>query len=367
MFKKIFSKIFSKIPHISKILRVAARDIPGIAALAFSSTAAFVIVEEETFGMLHHYTMERPIYKLISKGNMPNVKSLKVMIDIELQKQEIHSFLMDNKERFGVIIGPIGTGKSSIMRHITREHNSSLYKNKEKIVYHEVRNPDEFGYELARVLNVPTSVHGFKWLLETVYLGAYFHVELIKHDKDANLNNIQRVLDHFQSLLEKSNQSCVLVLDGVDLIAKADPPAFVRLVQKAKLLTSSSNLKMVFVSSEGHVIPLIREGGITRAQRLYEVTDRNEAEGKKYLSDRGVPQRVLDEMWPIIGSRMIFLEDVAFIFKDCQVLFKDEDEIIQIMKDHFYSRYFVPGMWKISQIGHEKCEPLWKNYIRRMF
>ena len=306
MFKTIYSKITDDPSKISKL-----------AALVFSSATVVIIVEEQTLGMLHHYTMERPIQKLVNKGNMPDVKPLKVMIDIEVLKKSVHKFLMTNKERFGVIIGPSGTGKSSIVRHVTREHNSGLYNTdgNEKMVYHEVMDPREFGYELARVLKIPTSVHGFKWLLETLYLGPFFHVELMKHDADANLNNIQRVLTYFESVLKKSNQSCVLVLDGVDLIAKVDPPAFVSLVQKAKLLTGNSKLKMVFVASEGHVIPLIRQGGITRAESLFEVTDRTEAEGKKYLLDKCVPQTVVDEIWPIIGSRIIFLEDVSLIFK----------------------------------------------------
>ena len=44
---------------------------------------------------------------------MPKVKPLEVMIDMEALKKEVHNFLMTNKEHFGVIIDPIGTGKST--------------------------------------------------------------------------------------------------------------------------------------------------------------------------------------------------------------------------------------------------------------
>ena len=83
------------------------------------------------------------------------------------------------------VIDPSRIGKSSIMRHVTRDHNSGLYKNtcgKEKIVYHEVKHPLMFGYELAMALNIPTSVNGYTWLLENFYPACFYHLELIKLD-----------------------------------------------------------------------------------------------------------------------------------------------------------------------------------------
>ena len=35
-----------------------------------------------------------------------------------------------------------------------------------------------------------------------------------------------------------------------------------------------------------------------------------------------------------------------------------EEEIIQIMKDHFYLRYFVPGLWAMSKLDPDKCRHL---------
>ena len=43
----------------------------------------------------------------------------------------------------------------------------------------------------------------------------------------------------------------VLVLDGVDLLAKSNPAAFVVLIDGAKFLANKGSLRIVFVGSEG--------------------------------------------------------------------------------------------------------------------
>ena len=54
-----------------------------VSMFVFSSAAAVVSVEEQILGMWQHYTMVRPIQKLVNTGNMPGLKPVEVTIDTE--------------------------------------------------------------------------------------------------------------------------------------------------------------------------------------------------------------------------------------------------------------------------------------------
>ena len=133
---------------------------------------------------------------------------------------------------------------------VTRMHNKG--KDECKIIYHEVISPMNFGYELAHALKLPTSVCGLELLLEK-WLGPLYHMEL---NPDFNIANIRAVLDYLEKMLRIKKKNCILILDGVDLITEEDPKAFISLVQRVKYATTGTLLKVVFVSSEGYVMPL---------------------------------------------------------------------------------------------------------------
>ena len=76
----------------------------------------------------------------------------------------------------------------------------------------------------------------------------------------------------------------VLVLDGMDLVAKEDPAFFVKMQDFAKKSADMGTLSVMFVFSDGRALPLLQSSSaITRAGVIYEVDDISDEEAGKWL------------------------------------------------------------------------------------
>ncbi len=76
----------------------------------------------------------------------------------------------------------------------------------------------------------------------------------------------------------------VLVLDGMDLVAKEDPAFFVKMQDFAKKSADTGTLSVMFVFSDGRALPLLQlSSAITRAGVIYEVGDISDEEAENWL------------------------------------------------------------------------------------
>lgn len=76
----------------------------------------------------------------------------------------------------------------------------------------------------------------------------------------------------------------VLVLDGMDLVAKEDPAFFVKMQDFAKKSADTGTLSVTFVFSDGRALPLLQSSSaITRAGVIYEVGDISDEEAENWL------------------------------------------------------------------------------------
>ena len=57
----------------------------------------------------------------------------------------------------------------------------------------------------------------------------------------------------------------------MDLLAKHNREAFIKLVELAKLLANDGNLRIVFGCSEGHVMPLVHSTSSKTRVKVMEV------------------------------------------------------------------------------------------------
>lgn len=74
---------------------------------------------------------------------------------------------------------------------------------------------------------------------------------------------------------KEHGRSLVIFIDGVDLLAKECKTVFTALVDRAKHIGNKGAMKIVLVSSEGHVMPLINEtSSKTRCvAKVFEILD----------------------------------------------------------------------------------------------
>ena len=78
----------------------------------------------------------------------------------------------------------------------------------------------------------------------------------------------------------------VLVLDGMDLVAKEDPAFFVTMQNFAKKCADMGTLSVMLVFSNGRALPLLRSSSaFTRAGVICEVGDISDEEARSFLSN----------------------------------------------------------------------------------
>lgn len=66
----------------------------------------------------------------------------------------------------------------------------------------------------------------------------------------------------------------LLFIDSADLLAKHEKDLFVHLVAHAKRAANAGFLTVVFVSSEGSILPIVQKlSGVSRCSKIYEITD----------------------------------------------------------------------------------------------
>ena len=100
-----------------------------------------------------------------------------------------------------------------------------------------------------------------------------------------------------------------LVIDAADLVAKKSEEFFHDLQEFAKKCADKKTMSVVFVSSEGVVLPLLmRASSWSRAHDPFEVGDIPDVDAVTYLVKRGVPRdRAEDAVRTITGGRLALL------------------------------------------------------------
>ena len=108
-----------------------------------------------------------------------------------------------------------------------------------------------------------------------------------------------------------------LFIDGADLLAKHEEVLLQRLISHAKRLANASVLCIVFVSSEGSILPLVQEMSVaSRCAKIFEVTDIDDKRATEYLLKQGIPKEIClfkHVLWVLVGIiantyvRMLYL------------------------------------------------------------
>ena len=100
----------------------------------------------------------------------------------------------------------------------------------------------------------------------------------------------------------------VIVIDGVDLVAKHDGHTLHRLLTHAKVLANNDLLKVALVSSEGNIVPVLNEHSYMTRSIILEIGDISDEQAMEYLLQRGVPVSISKEVVNYVGGRLVFLE-----------------------------------------------------------
>jgi hypothetical protein len=209
---------------------------------------------------------------------------------------------------YTVIVGENGTGKSTAVRQAVR----ALGVPKGVVYFDAPELLPEFSSRLAESVGFSTDVldpwGAFRrWASRTTKEEAD---PKLKEEPVATWMKVKHALEATADAYKaKHGRPMTLVIDAADLVAKESETFFGRLQEFAKKCADKKTMSVVFVSSEGVVLPLLmRASSWSRAHDPFEVGDIPDADAVAYLVKRGVPRdRAENAVGTITGGRLALL------------------------------------------------------------
>ena len=277
--------------------------------------------------------LEAPVLRTIEEGSRPTCIPSVRTIDRPVLEQKLKRLIypdpgtiedLSGSGMFGIVIGPSGTGKTALVRRMCN-------RDPKGILYFEVFDPLCFAQDLGTAVGMvqrPTSP--IDLLLMFISGESYAQYHKIPRG-DLGLQYVLAGLEQ-QALKYKARhgRTPVLVVDGVDLLAKRNKTMFIDLIDRAKFLANSHSLRIVLVSSEGSVLPLVMEtSSRSRLADTVEVVDISKEEALKFIS-YSIPDKLARRIEELCGGRFIHLLLAEAKYyelqeageKDIEVLFK---------------------------------------------
>ena len=285
--------------------------------------------------------LKSDVYRKLVVGSRP----MPVPTDYAIKRKDenllywfIRQNLLNTEKHFGVVVGPTGTGKTSITRNLANKHP-------EGTIYLEVREPSLFIKELAKEIGMKTEPSNFIDILLSYYSETYTLYYSLPSNKPAALD---KVMDAFTEVCKKFyteyHHYPTLFIDGVDLLAKAEEETFSHLLMQAKRLANDGIATVVLVSSEGTVVPVIQEfSGSSRSTRLFEIGDVPDDLAEEHLVKMGLPNNRAKKLVGYLGGRCVYMYNACFNYSRYHEMkmYADDDEMFtQIIEDMWALRYW---------------------------
>ena len=229
-------------------------------------------------------------------------------IQRDVQKEITAAFCdkTDTGGMFGIVFGAAGTGKSTVLRHICKERYYISQSNPQKpsgVLYVELGPDARFAHKIAETCGIPLKPD----MMEVVIAEQFpswkgkTYLTLPQNDEITALAQVFSVIEKGGLLYKKTygKKVPVLIIDGVDIVAKSNKKLFDGLLDWAKKCANEDSMLVVMASSDGHVLRCAdKQACKSRAACFVEVTDFPTFDPLKdrLFDAHGVPREVA-EYW----------------------------------------------------------------------
>lgn len=182
--------------------------------------------------------------------------------------------------KYGVICGAHGTGKSTAVRKVVRAVGSDGVNG---VVYYHV------GDEVNQFVTGLGAVLGHTTAAVDVQGGTSRALSRTTKEEAPTWAGIEVALVAAAAAFKAAHKRpATLVLDNVDVIAKDNPVFMIKLQRFAKAMADDGSLRVVFVSSGGTALALMKESAWSRAEAPTEVGDIDDKDARTYLKSAGI-------------------------------------------------------------------------------
>ena len=306
-------------------------------------------------GIVRPMRFNRAIDKTLQRGSKPEQLPTTFVIERPKEIESVTRLLNTpvHTPRFGVVLGPSGTGKSFVTR-------AACYANPSWILYHELFGADTAANELATVAGFREgkgffdSIFGF--IVPKIEKRPYY--ELPEEPCQALDRVLSIVGDRSKYLIKKKklDRMPCFVIDGVDLLAKYNPRAFQGLVKSSKLLANQGELQVILVSSEGHVMPFIESSSeANRSNGVVEILDITDDAAKDFLMNGGMPESLAICTAKLVGNRIVYLRSAAYEYAELisnsditeDITEDQEDLFLAMFKEKHLAKYISRALAEV--------------------
>ena len=273
-------------------------------AAVFGIGGAYVIDQ----GLKYRATSTKSILQMLEKGSRPCIPLNRVVPREDIWSNIENTFLKGDgriNEGFGIIFGPSGSGKTMAIRKACND-------NPKGVLYVELKGMKKDYTLLDQItdqLKLKVKPVGIIDLALGHISSNYSTYHQLPADIHASLDYIFNLLTKASiQYKEQHQQMPVLFIDGCDTLAKSSPKIFDRLVHLAKVLINDKTLRIVFVSSDGKIIPLIQKSSaLNRCAPMQEIGDIKEEQAVKFVCNHQIHTNVAKRVVDLLGGRLVYL------------------------------------------------------------
>ena len=212
----------------------------------------------------------------------------------------------------GVIFGPAGTGKSSVVRAVCRMAKCGA-------VYVEIGSHCQFAYYLAEACGIPVEQRNWYDALASKFFPDWktVRLKLPDNDEDALALIIPVIAEGCRAYKSKHGHVPTLFIDGADILANQNSGVFKSLVEWAKKCANDNTVQIVLISSDSHVVRALDQQSFKcRLGNLIEIEDVREDEAMKLMKEKFMMEEYLAKrIYDTIGGRLSDIHKAVSMWK----------------------------------------------------
>ena len=293
--------------------------------------------------------LEESVYKNMEKGSKPLLPK-KRLIPREDIAEEVKRFFFpeykagkretDDKyaNGFGIIVGPTGSGKTTLVVNLCNKFPQG-------VLYYHSMEPEVFSENLAETVAMKIHPSSIFDLVLGYFSSDYFMYYRLSEKPKVAVRTIFKVLEKAARRYKHNHGKIpTLFIDGADILAKRKEDLFVQLVYEAKVLANAEILTIVFVSSEGSILPVVqRLSEVSRSSKVLEVGDIEDKDAVNFLMRNGLSKKLSENIVAYSGGRFVYLYKCMNLYRAYSSMYPNmTDDLMykKLMEDVF--------IWKLN-------------------